>query len=55
LSTEEKASLAKDFLKAREMAPSRPHPSAPQHGGAGQKIMGTLGEYRFEITEMKHI
>ncbi|ELU39494.1 hypothetical protein AG1IA_06476 [Rhizoctonia solani AG-1 IA] len=43
LSIEEKASLAKDFLKAREMAPSRPHPSAPQHGGVGQKIMGTLG------------
>ncbi|CAE7068110.1 unnamed protein product [Rhizoctonia solani] len=44
LSDEEKASLAKDFLKAREMAPSRPHPSAPQHGGVGQKIMGTLAK-----------
>lgn len=44
LSTEEKAVLAKDFLKAREMAPSRPHPSAPQHGGAGQKVMGTLAK-----------
>ncbi|CAE6422493.1 unnamed protein product [Rhizoctonia solani] len=39
LSTEEKAKLAGDFLRAREMAPSRPHPSAPQDGGIGQKIM----------------
>ncbi|CAE6450380.1 hypothetical protein ACGC1H_006193 [Rhizoctonia solani] len=44
LTDDEKASLAKDFLKAREMAPSRPHPSAPQHGGAGQKIMGALSK-----------
>ncbi|KAJ1305566.1 hypothetical protein OPQ81_000566 [Rhizoctonia solani] len=44
LSTEEKAVLAKDFLKAREMAPSRPHPSAPQHGGATQKLMGALAK-----------
>ncbi|CAE6528899.1 unnamed protein product [Rhizoctonia solani] len=44
LSNEEKAALAKDFLKAREMAPSRPHPSAPQGGGVGQKIMGTLSK-----------
>ncbi|KAG8696751.1 hypothetical protein FRC11_000514 [Ceratobasidium sp. 423] len=44
LSTEEKANLARDFLNAREMAPSRPHPSAPQGGGAGQKIMGTLAK-----------
>ncbi|CAE6433849.1 unnamed protein product [Rhizoctonia solani] len=44
LSTEEKAQLAKDFLKAREMAPSRPHPSAPQDGGVGQKVMGTLAK-----------
>ncbi|KAG9120539.1 hypothetical protein FRC07_003928 [Ceratobasidium sp. 392] len=48
LSTElteaEKADLARDFLKAREMAPSRPHPSAPQGGGIGQKLMGTMAK-----------
>ncbi|KAG9093666.1 hypothetical protein FS749_013979 [Ceratobasidium sp. UAMH 11750] len=44
LNQEEKALLAHDFLKARQMAPSRPHPSAPQTGGAGQKIMGTMGK-----------
>ncbi|CEL54221.1 putative hemerythrin-like protein C869,06c OS=Schizosaccharomyces pombe (strain 972 / ATCC 24843) GN=SPAC869.06c PE=3 SV=1 [Rhizoctonia solani AG-1 IB] len=56
LSTEEKASLAKDFLKAREMAPSRPHPSAPQHGGAGQKIMGTLAKpVDAAVTASRHL
>ncbi|CAE6409136.1 unnamed protein product [Rhizoctonia solani] len=56
LSTEEKASLAKDFLKAREMAPSRPHPSAPQHGGVGQKIMGTLAKPAdAAITASRHL
>lgn len=45
LTTEEKANLARDFIKAREMAPSRPHPSAPQSGGVGQKVMGTLGKF----------
>ncbi|KAG8695355.1 hypothetical protein FRC09_009202 [Ceratobasidium sp. 395] len=44
LNAEEKASLARDFLKAREMAPSRPHPSAPQTGGIGQKLMGTMAK-----------
>jgi len=44
LSQSEKADLARDFLKAREMAPSRPHPSAPQGGGIGQKLMGTMAK-----------
>ncbi|KAG9125224.1 hypothetical protein FRC07_008520 [Ceratobasidium sp. 392] len=44
LSSGEKADLARDFLKAREMAPSRPHPSAPQDGGIGQKLMGTMAK-----------
>ncbi|QRV78057.1 hemerythrin-like protein [Ceratobasidium sp. AG-Ba] len=44
LTSEDKASLAKDFLKARAMAPSRPHPSAPQDGGVGQKLMGTMAK-----------
>ncbi|QRV92849.1 Hemerythrin HHE cation binding domain [Ceratobasidium sp. AG-Ba] len=38
----ERAELARDFLEAREMVPSRPHPSAPQGGGVGQKLMGTM-------------
>ncbi|KAB5589251.1 hypothetical protein CTheo_7304 [Ceratobasidium theobromae] len=61
LTNDEKAVLAQDFLKAREMAPSRPHPSAPQHGGAGQKIMGTLSKpidaavtATRDLVELKH-
>lgn len=44
LSDAEKSSLAVEFLKAREMAPSRPHPRAPQTGGVAQKLMGGMGE-----------
>ncbi|KAH7318903.1 hypothetical protein B0J17DRAFT_686152 [Rhizoctonia solani] len=44
LSDTERANLAIDFLKARSMAPTRPHPSAPQHGGLGQKMMGGMAK-----------
>ncbi|CAE6441641.1 unnamed protein product [Rhizoctonia solani] len=44
LSDTERANLAIDFLKARGMAPTRPHPSAPQHGGLGQKLMGGMAK-----------
>ncbi|KDN41576.1 hypothetical protein RSAG8_07377, partial [Rhizoctonia solani AG-8 WAC10335] len=56
LSNEENAVLAKDFLKAREMAPSRPHPSAPQHGGAGQKLMGAMAKpVDAAVTASRHL
>lgn len=32
--------MAHDFLKARKMAPPRPHPMAPQSGGLAQKAAG---------------
>ncbi|CAE6517754.1 unnamed protein product [Rhizoctonia solani] len=44
LSDTEKANLAVEFLKARSMAPTRPHPSAPQHGGLGQKLTGGMAK-----------
>ncbi|CAE6454673.1 unnamed protein product [Rhizoctonia solani] len=44
LSDTERANLAVEFLKARSMAPTRPHPSAPQHGGLGQKLMGGMAK-----------
>ncbi|CEL54222.1 putative hemerythrin-like protein C869,06c OS=Schizosaccharomyces pombe (strain 972 / ATCC 24843) GN=SPAC869.06c PE=3 SV=1 [Rhizoctonia solani AG-1 IB] len=44
LSDTERANLAIEFLKARSMAPTRPHPSAPQHGGLGQKLMGGMAK-----------
>jgi hypothetical protein len=49
LTEAEKANLAKDFLNARKMAPSRPHPSSPQHGGMGQMLMGGMGMYQHSI------
>ncbi|KAF8601296.1 hypothetical protein BDV93DRAFT_608220 [Ceratobasidium sp. AG-I] len=44
LTDAEKSNLAVDFLKARMMAPSRPHPSAPQSGGVAQKLMGGMAK-----------
>ncbi|QRW20544.1 Hemerythrin HHE cation binding domain [Rhizoctonia solani] len=44
LSDTEKANLAVRFLKSRNMAPSRPHPSSPQHGGPGQMVMGGMAK-----------
>ncbi|KIJ38999.1 hypothetical protein M422DRAFT_230846 [Sphaerobolus stellatus SS14] len=40
LTSEEKDREARNFLKAREMAPPRAHPSAPQSGGIPQKLAG---------------
>ncbi|CAD6893865.1 unnamed protein product [Tilletia controversa] len=36
--------LTKEFLNARKMAPSRPHPSAPQSGGAMQAAAGMMSK-----------
>ncbi|CEL54223.1 hypothetical protein RSOLAG1IB_11621 [Rhizoctonia solani AG-1 IB] len=35
----ERSHLATDFLKARSASASRPHPSAPQGDGIGQRLM----------------
>ncbi|KAE8221293.1 hypothetical protein CF319_g5321 [Tilletia indica] len=38
------AELTRDFLKARNKAPSRPHPEAPQSGGAMQAAAGMMSK-----------
>ncbi|CAL1707774.1 unnamed protein product [Somion occarium] len=43
LSPEDNDKLARAFLKAREMVPTRPHPLAPQTDGTLQKAMGVYG------------
>ncbi|KAK0529170.1 hypothetical protein OC834_003307 [Tilletia horrida] len=40
LSEQDNEALAREFLKARAKAPSRPHPSAPQTGGIAQTAAG---------------
>jgi len=44
--------LAKEFLAARGKVPSRPHPSAPQTGGIGQKVVGMQGQISDKLVEM---
>ncbi|PVG04855.1 hypothetical protein CPB86DRAFT_778170 [Serendipita vermifera] len=44
LSKEMNHKLATDFLHARQMVPHRPHPSAPNTGGLGQKLLGALAK-----------
>jgi hypothetical protein len=36
--------IARNFLKARTMAPERPHPWAPQTGGIAQKAAAAQGK-----------
>lgn len=36
--------LATEFLSARTSVPHRPHLSAPQTGGLGQKLLGLLAK-----------
>ncbi|GJE99552.1 Hemerythrin HHE cation binding domain [Phanerochaete sordida] len=52
LSAQENDKLARDFLKARKMAPTRPHPSAPQSGGAAQMAAGMPAGMADKIVEM---
>ncbi|TNY23128.1 hypothetical protein DMC30DRAFT_67900 [Rhodotorula diobovata] len=40
LSPEDNDRLAKEFLAKRNVVPTRPHPAAPQGGGAVQKVLG---------------
>ncbi|KAJ1019391.1 hypothetical protein NDA16_004508 [Ustilago loliicola] len=44
LSEKDRTKAVEDFLQARKMAPTRPHPSAPQSGGISQKAMGAVGK-----------
>lgn len=44
LSEKDHSKAVEDFLQARKMAPTRPHPSAPQSGGMAQKAMGAMGK-----------
>lgn len=44
LSERDQEKAINDFLQARKMAPTRPHPSAPQWGGVAQQAMGAVGK-----------
>ena len=43
--------LARAFLAARKAVPTRPHPWAPQTGGALQKAAGMQGKFHDKIIE----
>ncbi|KAI0723945.1 hypothetical protein C8T65DRAFT_714859 [Cerioporus squamosus] len=51
LSPEENDKIARAFLKARTMVPTRPHPWAPQTGGIAQKAAGMQGAFHDKIVE----
>lgn len=48
---QENDKLARDFLKARKMAPTRPHPAAPQSGGMVQKAAGMQASLADKVVE----
>uniref|UniRef100_V5EQP3 Hemerythrin-like domain-containing protein n=2 Tax=Kalmanozyma brasiliensis (strain GHG001) TaxID=1365824 RepID=V5EQP3_KALBG len=52
LDGDDQAKAIDDFLKARKMAPTRPHPSAPQHGGATQKAAGAAAKAVDELSNV---
>ncbi|EMD38246.1 hypothetical protein CERSUDRAFT_93778 [Gelatoporia subvermispora B] len=49
LTPEQSDKLARDFLKARKMVSSRPHPMAPQTGGIAQKAAGARGKLHDKV------
>ncbi|KZT27336.1 hypothetical protein NEOLEDRAFT_1130869 [Neolentinus lepideus HHB14362 ss-1] len=51
LTPDENDRLARDFLRARKMVPTRPHPAAPQTGGVAQKAAGALGSVHDKVVE----
>ncbi|EPQ57933.1 hypothetical protein GLOTRDRAFT_56434 [Gloeophyllum trabeum ATCC 11539] len=51
LTPEENDKLAREFLKARRMVPTRPHPAAPQTGGVAQKAAGAFGSLHDKVVE----
>ncbi|SPO22249.1 uncharacterized protein UTRI_02259_B [Ustilago trichophora] len=44
LSEHDQSKAVDDFLQARKMAPTRPHPAAPQSGGMAQQAVGAMGK-----------
>jgi len=52
LTPERNHELALEFLKARKMVPTRPHPSAPRSGGIAQKLAGVQGSVHDKLVEM---
>lgn len=40
-----------DFLHARKLAPTRPHPAAPQTGGVAQKAAGAMAKPMDKVVE----
>ncbi|KAJ9477316.1 Hemerythrin domain-containing protein [Pseudozyma hubeiensis] len=52
LSADEHSKAVDDFLSARKMAPTRPHPSAPQSGGMTQKLAGGMSKPLDKAVEM---
>ncbi|KAI8993762.1 hypothetical protein BD414DRAFT_513444 [Trametes punicea] len=51
LSPEDNDKLARAFLKARKMVPTRPHPAAPQTGGLAQKAAGMQAHVHDKVVE----
>ncbi|RPD63892.1 hypothetical protein L227DRAFT_365415 [Lentinus tigrinus ALCF2SS1-6] len=51
LSPQDNDKLARAFLKARKMVPTRPHPAAPQTGGVAQKAAGAVGSLQDNVVE----
>jgi hypothetical protein len=43
--------FARSFLAARKKVPTRPHPAAPQTGGAAQKLAGLQASVHDKIVE----
>ncbi|KAG7091423.1 hypothetical protein E1B28_010460 [Marasmius oreades] len=65
LTPDQSNDIAREFIKARGMVPSRPHPAAPQTGGVVQKAAGmqgkvhdkiieTMGRRKFKFTDVKY-
>ncbi|GAC96816.1 hypothetical protein PHSY_004400 [Pseudozyma hubeiensis SY62] len=52
LSADEQSKAVDDFLSASKMAPTRPHPSAPQSGGMTQKLAGGMSKPLDKAVEM---
>ncbi|KAM5543196.1 hypothetical protein V8D89_003070 [Ganoderma adspersum] len=51
LSPQDNDKVARAFLKARTVVPTRPHPSAPQTGGVAQKVAGMPAAAQDKIVE----
>ncbi|KAI0636684.1 hypothetical protein C8Q77DRAFT_518191 [Trametes polyzona] len=49
LTPEQNDKVARAFLKARTMVPTRPHPWAPQTGGIAQKAAGLQGAFHDKV------